>query len=95
MAHTPYPLLDDDEDDENITPEPKNIKEEYEENTKVVDDEKDFVCYMLKLSKIEREASILSGEFHDCEVTPYEAKVKLLALLDISVQLRDDLMKTM
>lgn len=92
-----YPLLDDDErDDDDIVPElKKNIKEEYEENTNVDQDEKDFICFMLKMSKIEREAVFLSEEFHDAEVTPYEAKVKMLALLDIIVQLRDELMKTM
>jgi len=92
-----YPLLDDDEreDDENLNPEPKNIKEEYEENTHVDQDEKDFVCLMLKMSKIERECVFLSEEFHDGEIAPYEAKVKLVALLDIVVQLRDELLKTM
>lgn len=92
-----YPLLDDDEreDDDASRQEPKNIKEEYEENTNVDQDEKDFVCFMLKMSKIEKEAVFLSNEFHDGEVAPYEAKVKLVALLDIAVQLRDDLLKTM
>lgn len=91
-----YPLLDDDEreDDDAPNPEPKNIKEEYEENTNVDQDEKDFVCFMLKMSKIEREAVFLSEEFHDGEVTPYEAKVKLVALLDIAAQLRDEVLKT-
>jgi hypothetical protein len=91
-------MLEEDENEDqsgqNET-EKKDIKEQYEEATNVDDDEKDFISFILRMSKIERQMVILSEEFHDGEVNPYEAKTKLLALLDISNQVREELMKTL
>jgi hypothetical protein len=91
----PYNMLDDDKEDFASEARKGDIKEEYQESTKVDDDEKDFLTFTYGMSKVEREIIILSEEFHDGELNPYEAKVKLLALLDIVTTMRDELIKAM
>lgn len=89
-----YHFEDDDErEDEQV--EPKSVLEEYEEATKVDKDESDFLNFMFKLSKIERELAILSEDFHDGEVEGYEAKVRMMALLDIMSKVKDELYRTL
>lgn len=86
--------LDDNEEEDNEGIREQDVKKQYEEATAVDEDEKDFLVFLFRLSKIEREACILSGSFQDGELGGYEAKVKLLALLDVAVSLRDDLIKS-
>lgn len=81
--------------DESNEQESLNIKDQYKKSVTVDNDEADFLNFNLKIAKWEREVVFLNGEFHDGELGGYEAKTRLLALLDIMVETRDELMKTL